>query len=273
MGSSQAGQVGVVGLAHTEHVWKWQKQSACWLQHEWRVQCKSWPFNKALAWYPYCSSRFWKPSPKSYVRDVHGKTCMQMTLLSSLNSWRNCKRSWSSDDHHGRKGLTWAKPRSWYLSRGSLRFRSLRSTPVACDIMVPHRYNFLLCTGQSRPKDTRLMTDVTVSREKLTWCHPSVTLETAYPLVATVNSLLSWAKFNELLPIFTTRSFPITYSVKVYNSCVRNAMLHASARVPISKYIEGYENNLRYAPSCFSREINHLQCHILEMTWHSPKYW
>ena len=58
-------------------------------------------FTKALAWAPYCSSWFWKPSPKSFVQDVPGKTCMQMTWSSWLYHWRNCDRSWFS----GR--LTW----------------------------------------------------------------------------------------------------------------------------------------------------------------------
>ena len=44
----------------------------------------------------HVSSRFWKPSPKSFARDVAGKTGMQMTWPSSLKRWRNCKSSWSS---------------------------------------------------------------------------------------------------------------------------------------------------------------------------------
>ena len=30
----------MAGSVHTEHGWKRQKQSACWLQPEWRVQCQ-----------------------------------------------------------------------------------------------------------------------------------------------------------------------------------------------------------------------------------------
>ena len=58
----------VYSVAHTEHVWKCQKQSACWLQSEGRVQCES-----------GYSQR--KPSPKISVQDVPGKTCMQMTCM------------------------------------------------------------------------------------------------------------------------------------------------------------------------------------------------
>ena len=39
---------------------------------------------------------------------------------------------------------------------------------------------------------------------------------------------VTWGKFNELLPIFPSRSFPITSRGGVYNLCVRSAMLHAS---------------------------------------------
>ena len=41
VGSSQTWHQGVAGAAHTEHVWKCQKQSVCWLQSEWRIQCES----------------------------------------------------------------------------------------------------------------------------------------------------------------------------------------------------------------------------------------
>ena len=37
VGSSQARCWWVAGVAHTEHVWKRQKQGTCWLQPEWRV--------------------------------------------------------------------------------------------------------------------------------------------------------------------------------------------------------------------------------------------
>ena len=41
VGSWQAWHWWVAGTAHTKHVCKRQKQSACWLQPEWRVQCES----------------------------------------------------------------------------------------------------------------------------------------------------------------------------------------------------------------------------------------
>ena len=84
--SSQARHWGVAGVTHKEPVGKWQKQSACLLQPEWRVK---WVFTKALAWALYYKVWFWKPSPNSFLQGVPGKTFMQMTRSSSLNRWGN----------------------------------------------------------------------------------------------------------------------------------------------------------------------------------------
>ena len=96
----------------------WQGQASCpertlWalsnVEFDWdpdsltEVKSSVWKrtFSEALVWAPYWSWRFWKPSPKSFVQDVPGKTCMGMTWWSSLTRWSNYNRSWSS----GR--LTW----------------------------------------------------------------------------------------------------------------------------------------------------------------------
>ena len=157
-----------------------------------------WAFTKALAWASYCSSWFWKRSFKSFIQNVPGKTCMQMTWSSSLNLWRNYNRSWS----YGRPtwkerdfGSIWAKPRSWYLGQGSMCLRSLAKTSVACVsrastqilfsvVVVPVGstrnavaslavWSLMPASGvnsaldRPRPVDGRLMTRVTVGREKL----------------------------------------------------------------------------------------------------------
>ena len=104
---------------------------ACWLKRSvWK-----WMFTKAHAWAPYCTNQFWKTCPQSFIQDFHGKTCMQMTWSSSLNRWRNCKRSWSFGRLTRKArdfGSTWAKPRSWYLGQGLMCFRSPTKTPVPC---------------------------------------------------------------------------------------------------------------------------------------------
>ena len=70
-------------------------EAVCVLVATWvKSSAWQWALTKALAWAPYCSSQFWKPSPRSFEQDVPGKTCMQMTWSSSLNRWRNY--NWSS---------------------------------------------------------------------------------------------------------------------------------------------------------------------------------
>ena len=77
------------------------------------------------------------------------------------------------------------------------------------------------------------MTDVTLGRQKLEVVPSFCYLGTAYPQVGDVNSLLSslpcrMGKFNDLLPVLTSRLFSITSRGRVYNVCVRRAVLHAS---------------------------------------------
>ena len=105
-----------------------------------------WMFTKALAWAPDCSSWFWKPPPKSFVHGVRGNTCKHMTRLSSLNRWKNCKRSrcsarptWMERDF----GSSWAKPRSWYLGRWSMWFCSLAKPLWRVSQGHQHKFRFL----------------------------------------------------------------------------------------------------------------------------------
>ena len=75
-------------------------EAECVLFATW-VKSSAWKW--ALVWAPCCSSQFRKPYSKNFGQDASGKTCMQMTWPSSLIRWRNCKRSWSSEDQHGSK--------------------------------------------------------------------------------------------------------------------------------------------------------------------------
>ena len=95
----------------------------------------------------------------------------------------------------------------------------------------------------------------TVGGKRLRWCHHSVTLGTFYSQVAFVNSLkltsitrcrVAWGKFNEPLPVLTSRPFPITSIGRVYNSCMRNEMVHASqAWAPTSSDLHRLQRNDR----------------------------
>ena len=84
-------------------------------------------FLKALAWAPYCSSWFWKPSSKNFIQDVPVKTKYPDDLVIIINRWMNCKRNWSSGRPTWKEmsfGSTWAKPRSWHLGWDLMCFRS-----------------------------------------------------------------------------------------------------------------------------------------------------
>ena len=90
------------------------------------------------------------------------------------------------------------------------------------------------CTGQARPINGRLMTEVTVGLEKLevasSFCYLGDCLSSGgdCELNTITRCCVTWGKLNELLPVLTSRSFSITSRRRVFNSCVRSATLHAS---------------------------------------------
>ena len=105
-------------------------------------------FTKALAWVPYCSSLFLKPSPRSFVQDVPRNTCMQKTWSSP----QNCRRNYNSSSSSRRPiwkerefGSTWAKPRSWYLGWGLKK--SVRDPYGMC--LKGDNTNTIFCGGCS----------------------------------------------------------------------------------------------------------------------------
>ena len=88
--------------------------------------------------------------------------------------------------------------------------------------------------GQARPIDGRLITEVTACREELevvpSSCYLSDCLSSGRccELATITRCRVAWGKFNELLPILTSHSFPITSRGRVHNSCVKSATLHTS---------------------------------------------
>ena len=103
----------------------------CNLKEEFSVKVD---INQASCLRHYCSPRFWKPSPKSFIQDVHRETCKEMTWSLSLNRCRNYNRRWSSGRPTWNEKdfrSTWAKPKSLYLDWGSLCFRILTKTSGA----------------------------------------------------------------------------------------------------------------------------------------------
>ena len=189
-----------------------------------------------------------------------------MTWWSSLNCWRNCKSSESSGRLIWKESdfiSTWAKPRSGYLGRCLMCFRSLAKTLVlctsrasahtnsiygsGCSSWVHKRYICITgplkpdpsfrckwCTGQARPIDGRPMTQVTVGREKFevvpSFCYlwDCLSSDGSCEIASFTRCRVAWDKFNEPLPILISCSLPFTYRRIFYNSCVRSAMLHAS---------------------------------------------
>ena len=78
---------------------------------------------------------FWKPSPKSFVQDLPEKTCVQMTCLSSLNRWRNFRRSWSYESLSCKVGgflVNMGKTKVLIPGPNLICFRSPTKTPVPC---------------------------------------------------------------------------------------------------------------------------------------------
>ena len=54
-------------------------RSGFWLQPEWSVKCESGCSPGFCLNPPTVSSQAWKPSPRSFIQDFPGKTCMKMT--------------------------------------------------------------------------------------------------------------------------------------------------------------------------------------------------
>ena len=103
VGSSQARHCGVDVAAHTKTC-TITPEAACVLVTTWvNNSALKWAFTKSLAWAPYCWSQFLRPSPKSFIKDAPGKSCMHMSWLSSMNRQRNYKRADPLEDQQGRK--------------------------------------------------------------------------------------------------------------------------------------------------------------------------
>ena len=85
-------------------------------------------------------------------------------------------------------------------------------------------------TGPTRQTDGRLMTEVTLGRDKLEmlpcfyYLGDCLSPGGSGELTTITRCCVLWGKFNKLLPVLTSRSSPITSRGRVYNGF----MLHAS---------------------------------------------
>ena len=108
---------------------------------------------------------------------------------------------------------------------GCLNWVHKRNSGISGTLRPDSTFQFQRCTGLARLVNDRQMTEVTVGKEKLGWCHSPTTLGTVSSgcgceLASITICRVTWGKFSELLSILTFCSFPITPRRRVHNSCV-----------------------------------------------------
>ena len=125
----------VAGVAHTEHVWKRQKQSVGWLQPEWRVQCESGRSPRLLLEPLTVHRGSGSPLPGVLYRMPLGKPVCRWPGHHQWMAGGITTEVDPLEDQHGRKGTPGQHGQnqgSDILALGSVCFRSLAKTPVAC---------------------------------------------------------------------------------------------------------------------------------------------
>ena len=102
-------------------------------------------------------------------------------------------------------------------------------------------YRCTRCQGTARPLDDRPQTEVRVGPDKLevvaSICYLEDILSAAggCELSTTTRAKTDWKKFKELLPVTSSQHISFKTSGRVYSSCVRSAVLHASETWPLTK--------------------------------------
>ncbi|XP_048759363.2 uncharacterized protein LOC125668965 [Ostrea edulis] len=97
------------------------------------------------------------------------------------------------------------------------------------------------CRGTARHLDVRPQSDIQVGLDKLevvgSFCYLGDMLSAAggCDLAATTRVKTAWKKFRELLPVLTSRHLSYKTRGRVFNTCVRSAMLHASETWALTK--------------------------------------
>ena len=95
--------------------------------------------------------------------------------------------------------------------------------------------------GTARPLDGRPQKEVQVGPDKLEvvapFCYLGDMLSAAggCELSTTTCVKTAWKKFKDLLPVLSSRHLSFKTRGRVYSSCVRSAMLHASETWPLKK--------------------------------------
>ena len=102
-------------------------------------------------------------------------------------------------------------------------------------------YRCTRCRGTARPLDGRPQKEVLVGPDKLeevaSFCFLGNMLSAAggCELSTTTRVKTTWKKFKDLLPVLSSRHLSFKTRGRVYSSCVRSAMLHASKTWPLTK--------------------------------------
>ena len=102
-------------------------------------------------------------------------------------------------------------------------------------------YRCTRCQGTARPLDGRPQKEVQVGPYKLeviaSFCYLGDILSAAggCELLTTTRVTTAWKKFKDLLPVLSSRHLSFKTRGRVYSSCVRSTMLHASETWPLTK--------------------------------------
>ena len=102
-------------------------------------------------------------------------------------------------------------------------------------------YRCTRCQGSAGPLDGRPQKEVQVGPDKLevvaSFCYLGDMLSAAggCELSTTTRVKTVWKKFKDLLPVLSSRHLSFKTPGRVYSSCVRSAMLHASETWPLTK--------------------------------------
>ena len=176
---------------------------------------------------------------------------MPMTLLPSLNPSRNVSEV-----------LTWKEAMEKNLLQSSGEFpctvchTGVGSNSIFCNdckhwvhkkcsglkrLTKDLDYRCTRCQGTAYPLDGRPQREVQVGPDKLeavaSFCYLGDMLSAAggYELSNTTRVKTAWKKFKELLPVLSSRHLSFKTHGRVYSSCMRSAMLHASETWPLTK--------------------------------------
>ena len=102
-------------------------------------------------------------------------------------------------------------------------------------------YRCTLCQGTARPLHGRPQREVQIRPHKLevvaSFCYLGDMLSAAGDCEpsTTTHVKTTWKKFKELIPVLSSRHLSFKTHGRLYNSCVRSAMLHASETWPVTK--------------------------------------